>query len=319
MCILLTSFQKIDGPGPPLGNSLNERIGNDHLTLGVEALSLHAESAKRGPGTVPVHVFTQQTITALSCQPGGSITFTLKSLQCAFTYQSLHCKGPVNNCAPLLERRLVLSQEQGWDFASFNNSPLTAMGAKWDPDCWKFCLPWNLNVAERVCAATGYLCTSEILEKFPLSFLLPEEKYFRQHRSIGWGCHGLVIWKVLWKDLGKIVSYLQPPPFLPLLCQKGRGSSAVVSAQQRHSDLSWRLYLSWNSQRGASGHELALPTILPSVKWCLPGSGGHSAPALLGLHFGVTASAGLQGFLLGAFSCSLWNKEVGWDEGPSSI
>lgn len=113
MCILLTSFQKIDGPGPPLGNSLNERIGNDHLTLGVEALSLHAESAKTGPGTVPVHVFTQQTIAALSCQPGGSITFTLKSLQCAFTYQSLHCKGPVNNCAPLLERRLVLSQEQG--------------------------------------------------------------------------------------------------------------------------------------------------------------------------------------------------------------
>lgn len=113
MCILLTSFQKIDGPGPPLGNSLNERIGNDHLTLGVETLSLHAESAKRGSGTVPVHVFTQQTISALRCQPSGSIMFTLKSLQCAFTYQSLHCKRPVNNCAPPLERMLVPSQEQG--------------------------------------------------------------------------------------------------------------------------------------------------------------------------------------------------------------
>lgn len=113
MCILLTSFQKIDGPEPPLGNSLNERIRNDHLTLGVEALSLHAESVKRGPGTVPVRVFTQQTIAALSCQPSGSIMFTLKSLQCAFTYQSLHCKRPVNNCAPLLKRMLVPSQEQG--------------------------------------------------------------------------------------------------------------------------------------------------------------------------------------------------------------
>lgn len=113
MYILLTSFQKIDGPGPPLGNSLNERIGNDHLTLGVETLSLHAESAKRGSGTVPVHVFTQQTISALRCQPSGSIMFTLKSLQCAFTYQSLHCKRPVNNCAPPLERMLVPSQEQG--------------------------------------------------------------------------------------------------------------------------------------------------------------------------------------------------------------
>lgn len=136
--MLLTLFQKIDGPGPPLGNSLNERMGNDHLTLGVEALSLHAESVKRGPGTVPVHVFTQQTITALSRQPSGSIMFTLKSLQCAFIYPSLHCKRPVNNCAPLLERMLVPSQEQRCDFASLNNSPLTAKGEKWGPAFWKF-------------------------------------------------------------------------------------------------------------------------------------------------------------------------------------
>lgn len=157
MCILLTSFQKIDGPGPPLGNSLNERIGNDHLTPGVEALSLHAESAKRGSGTVPVHVFAQQTIASLRCQPSGSIMFTLKSLQCAYTYQSLHCKRPVNNCAPLLERMLTPSQEQGWDFASVNDSLLTTMGAKWDPACWKFFLLWNLNVADRVCAASHKL------------------------------------------------------------------------------------------------------------------------------------------------------------------
>lgn len=96
MCLLLTLFQKIDGPGPPLGNSLNGRIRNDHLTLGVEALCWHAESAEGGPGTVPVYVFTQQTIAALSCRPCGSIRFTLKSLQCIIMYQSLHCKGPVN-------------------------------------------------------------------------------------------------------------------------------------------------------------------------------------------------------------------------------
>lgn len=84
MCILLTLFQKIGGPGPPLGNSLNGRIRNDHLTLGVEALCLHVGSDEEGPGTVPVYVFTQQTTSALSCQPSGSITFTLKSLQCVF-------------------------------------------------------------------------------------------------------------------------------------------------------------------------------------------------------------------------------------------
>lgn len=59
--------------------------------LGVEARCLHAESAEGGPVTVPVHVFTQQTLAALSCQPSGSITFTLKSLQCVFMHQSLHC------------------------------------------------------------------------------------------------------------------------------------------------------------------------------------------------------------------------------------
>lgn len=97
MCILLTLFQKIDGPGPPLGNSVNGRIRNYRLTLGVEALCLHAESAEGGPGTVPVHVFIQQTTAALSCQPSVSITVALKSLQCIFTYQSMGCKEPVQN------------------------------------------------------------------------------------------------------------------------------------------------------------------------------------------------------------------------------
>lgn len=59
MCISLMLFQKIDGPGPPLGNSLNRRIRNDRLMLGVEAVYLHAESAEGGPGKFPVHVFTQ--------------------------------------------------------------------------------------------------------------------------------------------------------------------------------------------------------------------------------------------------------------------
>lgn len=77
MCILLTLLQKIDGPGPPLGNSLNRRVRNDRLMLAVEALF---ESAEGEPGTVPMQVFTQWTIIALSCQPGGSITFTLKIL-----------------------------------------------------------------------------------------------------------------------------------------------------------------------------------------------------------------------------------------------
>lgn len=44
-----------------------------------------------------------------------------------------------------------------------------------------------------------------------------------------------------------------PPRFLLLLCREGRGSGVVGSAQQRHSGLSWRLYLSWSRQRGASG------------------------------------------------------------------
>lgn len=37
-----------------------------------------------------------------------------------------------------------------------------------------------------MCAATSYLCTSDMLENFPFSFLLPEKKCFRQHGSIGW-------------------------------------------------------------------------------------------------------------------------------------
>lgn len=91
-------FQKIDGPGPPLGNSLKRRIRNHHLILGVETLRLHAESAEGGPGGVPVRVLAQQTLTALSCQHGGSIIFSLKSLRCVCTYSSLHYNGPVNVC-----------------------------------------------------------------------------------------------------------------------------------------------------------------------------------------------------------------------------
>lgn len=92
-------------------------------------------------------------------------------------------------------------------------------------------------------------------------------------------------------------------PFLPLSCQEGKGGSTVVSARQRHGDLSWRLYLPRESQSGASGHELPLPTISPSGRWCLAGAGGHSAPALPGgLHLGGTVSVGMQGFWLGALS-----------------
>lgn len=85
--------------------------------------------------TVPVHVFTQRTIAAWSCQPGGSLMFTLTSLQCVFTYQSLHCKGPVNADRAWAGGQYVsaLLQEQGCSFASFINFPLTAVGAKLGP------------------------------------------------------------------------------------------------------------------------------------------------------------------------------------------
>ena len=80
--------KKKDGPGPPLGNSLKRRIRNHHLMLGVEALCLHAESAEGGSGGVPVRVLAQQTLAALSCQYGGSIILSFKSLQCVCTYWS---------------------------------------------------------------------------------------------------------------------------------------------------------------------------------------------------------------------------------------
>lgn len=102
MCVSLMLFQKKkkkkDGPGPPLGNSLKRRIRNHHLMLGVEALCLHAESAEGGSGGVPVRVLAQQTLAALSCQYGGSIILSFKSLQCVCTYWSLHYNGPVNVC-----------------------------------------------------------------------------------------------------------------------------------------------------------------------------------------------------------------------------
>lgn len=98
MCVSLMLFQKIDGPELPLGNSLKRRIRNHHLILGLEAFCLHAESAEEGPGGVPVHVLAQQTLAALSCQHGGSIIFSLKSLQCVCTYSSLHYNGPINVC-----------------------------------------------------------------------------------------------------------------------------------------------------------------------------------------------------------------------------
>lgn len=257
MYVLPTLFQKIDGPGPPLGNSLNGRIRNDHLTLGVEALCLHAESAEGGPGTVPAQVFTQQAFTALSCQPSGSITFTLESLPCVFTCQSLHCSSGGG------QHPLSVTAGAGTQFCSLQQTvPLTAVGAKLGPRWWKCFLPWNLNAAERVRAATCSLCTSQISDNFPPSFLLPEEKCSRQHGGIGWmgvpwisQMEGTVKW--LMKNTFR---FFFLPSFLPLLCREGRVSSMVGSARQRHSDLCWRLYLLWSSQRGASGHEPPLPT-----------------------------------------------------------
>lgn len=155
-------------------------------------------------------------------------------------------------------------------------------------------------------------------ELFPFLFSFQKRNAW-QHGSIGWmrvpwisHMDGTV--KILRKNSFIFIPLLpsQFSPFLPLSCQEGKGGRTVVSAQQRHGDLSWRLYLSRESQSGSSGRELPLPTISPSGKRCLAGAGGPSAPALPGgLHFGGTLSVGAARVL----TCCLVSSFMKWGNG----
>lgn len=107
VCTMLPWFQKTHGPGPPLGNSLNDSSRHCGLLLGAEALCLHAEPAGGGPGAVPppppVYLHSKPSLLLPAASPVPSTLLILQSLQREFTQQSLPWEGSVN--VKLLGRR----------------------------------------------------------------------------------------------------------------------------------------------------------------------------------------------------------------------